>query len=744
MTKLLPQDRSENAVLFPAPEDGEVLEITPPPLYWLQVEGVAEYRVVIETESGTKIFDETVDRNYILLRDSLAVGSYRWNIYGGEAERGWQTFKIAPDALEHIVPTAAEVLSEVAKRHPRHMYYPEDIDSIRKSRPEEREVLRRNIKVAIEQGMPPRPRFHRTDAGYDAHSRYREAFGTYRDYVDRNLVACALGHLLFGEADASDYARSCFLEVIDWNPEGPCAVDGRWGDEIGLSNARCLFAVYDWTYDLYTDEQHAYIQGTLATYARQIKRLLVERNFFNNPGDNHSGRIPAYLGEAALVLHGHADPEEIQDWLQCALDVYGSFFPHFGGRDGGWAQGTFYGSSYTKWYLPFFFALERHTGFSFLDRPFYRKASQFFAHFSPPGWETHPFCDGYWCLPEDEEWPGFFAQDPYGVYAERFGPDVAREFKASVLKPELYKLHLMDVFRPPFRSRVPDSAGPIQQSRVFRDAGFVSMHSCIADPQRDTAVLVRASKFGTVSHMHGDQGGFAIISRCKGLVTPSGYFGRGGGTAHHSEWTRQTPAHNCVLVDDKGQRAGRFDTTARIISLDECGDFAFTRMDLSQAYPSLVSYERIVFLFRPGLVAVFDDLAAPGVVTASWLLHTLSPPEPDSECIRVSREPSSLEIRLLTEPNDLAFSFTDRHGVDPNDGVPEHLHRHQPTQYHLTWQAGDAQRRRFLAVIAVNGADATVTREGSCVAVGYGDQSLRIELDAGADGVGEVNGRSLH
>ena len=422
----LPQVRTEQAVLFPEPEDGDVLDMTPPPLYWLQVEGVSDYRVVIENEAGEVVVDQTVDRNFLILREVLPPGTYRWNLLAEKKERGWYQFEIASDALEHIVPTAEEVLEQVPDVHPRHVYYAEDITSVVSRYPDELEVLRRNIRVAIEQGMPPRPRFHRTDSDFESHPRYREAFGTYRDYVDRNLVACALGHLLLKDEQAADYARSAFLNIIDWNSEGPCAVDGIWGDEIGLSNCRCLFAVYDWTFDLFTDLQHAYIQATLAQYARQILRLLKRRNFFNNPGDNHSGRIPAYLGEAALVLHGLVDAEEVKTWLQYALDIYGSFFPHYGGRDGGWAQGTFYGSSYTKWYLPFFFAIERHTGFSLLERPFYRKLSHFFMHFSPPGWEIHPFCDGYWALPEDEEWPGFFAQDPYGVYAERFGPDVAR------------------------------------------------------------------------------------------------------------------------------------------------------------------------------------------------------------------------------------------------------------------------------------------------------------------------------
>ena len=77
----------------------------------------------------------------------------------------------------------------------------------------------------------------------------------------------------------------------------------------------------------------------------------------------------------------------------------------FGGPDGGWAEGMFYASSYTKWYLPFFSAVERFSGASYLKRPFYQRLIRYFQHFCPPNWEIHPFGDGYWCRSDDAEWP---------------------------------------------------------------------------------------------------------------------------------------------------------------------------------------------------------------------------------------------------------------------------------------------------------------------------------------------------
>ena len=169
---------------------------------------------------------------------------------------------------------------------------------------------------------------------------------------------------------------------------------------------------------------------TVAAYANQCERRLKKIDFCQNPGDSHCGRLPAYLGEAAMVLKGmDVVPQDVLvRWLTYAVDIYSGIFPYFGGPDGGWAEGMFYASSYTKWFLPFFCAVERFSGVSFLRRPFYQRLIRYFQHFCPPGWEIHPFADGYWCKPDDAEWPGFFAQNPYHIYAERFGSELTRKW----------------------------------------------------------------------------------------------------------------------------------------------------------------------------------------------------------------------------------------------------------------------------------------------------------------------------
>ncbi|MGR5542811.1 heparinase, partial [Vibrio campbellii] len=58
----------------------------------------------------------------------------------------------------------------------------------------------------------------------------------------------------------------------------------------------------------------------------------------------------------------------------------------------------------------------------------------------------HPFGDGFWCLREGKEWPGFFAQNPLRIYAERFGGQdsiaLSEQLESEI---QSYKLHLLDI-----------------------------------------------------------------------------------------------------------------------------------------------------------------------------------------------------------------------------------------------------------------------------------------------------------
>lgn len=677
--KQLLQLRTANGQIFPSPRDGEILYETPPAFCWLR-EGVENYRIVVQQE-GQLVWQGRTERNYIVPNRILPPGKYEWNLYAEDAERGWQSFSIAENAVEFLRPDADAILAAVPDVRPRHLFFEADIPGIIRTHEAALATLRRNIAAALEDGIPTPPLFHRDPEALP----YREYFGRHRDFCDRDLIACSLGHWLLKDRQAAEHAKELLLTFCDWNSEGPCSLEGIWGDEVGLSFARCLPAAFDLCYDLLDAKQRTFVARVVSLYAHQCERLLNRIDFCNNPGNSHAGRLPAYLGEAAMALKGTGvvPDETLSRWLTFAIDIYGGIFPYFGGPDGGWAEGMFYASSYTKWFLPFFSAVRRYSGVDFMKRPFYQRFARYLQHFCPPGWESHPFGDGYWCKPDDIEWPGFFAQNPYHIYAERFGGELLKKWSLNAQQQELFKLHLLDVFLPEGEPEPNSLAGEASRACAFPDAGFISLHTDPAHPEKELALLARASRYGSHSHSHADQGSFALMADGTALISPSGYFGREYGSKHHYEWTNQTVAHNTILVNGRGQKPFSFEATGKVLyAKDENGKLTGA-IDPSGAYDQIKAWTRSFELTENELIVTDHiELIEPAEIT--YMLHSLSRPEYAQDGITLQR--NGITLQILPETDELQNPIIeDRYSVDLNAGVPEKYRVTMPQQFHMKW-----------------------------------------------------------
>ncbi|MDD4817877.1 MAG: DUF4962 domain-containing protein [Victivallaceae bacterium] len=562
--------------------------------------------------------------------------------------------------------TAAELLKKLPNSHPRHIYFPEDLAGLKATHQLEFQKLAVNRAMALAS-----PVMRENDA-----PDYRRSFELARFRLDRDAVACALLYLFNRDREAGSRVHDQVMELCRWN----CSVAPPF-DEVALSVCRTLPALFDWTFDLYSPEEKAAVAAVLLRHGRDIARRIAIEDFANNPGNSHTSRLPGYLGEIAMALHGAGgDERETDGWLDYALNFYETNFPFYGDDDGGWAEGPFYASSYTKWFLPFFFAVKRICGHSFFNKPFYRNLSEFFIHFAPPEQESHPFGDGHW--PTAAEWPGFQAQDPFGVYADS---PLAKRFSSAARKnAEYFELHLLDLILPDAGISPRDSGSPFFLSRR---AGFASVRRCPDDPENDVALLARASAYGSGSHRHADQGDFAILARGKTMLGPSGYFGYQFGTEHHRKWTTQTIAANCALIDGAGQPTDSPEATAAFT--DFAGEH-FTA-DLSAAYGSAISYERRFRFDRKNLVIeVRDAIAARRPVIVSWLLHSYASPEILADGAFVIRRPGAV-LRGKVTP-ETALSVSDRFTV-PCPGLPD--------QYHMTWIFPAAERHEIIARFTV-------------------------------------------
>jgi hypothetical protein len=260
----------------------------------------------------------------------------------------------------------------------------------------------------------------------------------------------------------------------------------------------------------------------------------------------------------------------------------------------------------------------------------------------------------------------------------------------------------------------PRAPADLPPAAVFRGIGWAALHSHLHQPDRDTFFLFKSSPFGSVSHSHADQNGFAILKGGRALAIPSGYYGPAYGMPHHAEWTRQTKANNCVLVDSQGQVVRDPEAKGRITDFRHQKALTYVCGDAAAAYGKRLSRcLRHVLFLRPGVFLILDDLAAPQPAQFSWLLHALEKMQFDPDRGRVvsARGGATLEV-WLHSPAGLVLDQTDAFDTPYNEGNPPEYHEQVKNQWHFRARTERrAAEARIAALMVVRGPSEDFTTE---------------------------------
>jgi hypothetical protein len=436
---------------------------------------------------------------------------------------------------------------------------------------------------------------------------------------------------------------------------------------------------------LLTAEECDFVRPLLVRLAFQMEERLEQDQFKQFPGHSHTSRLPAYLGIAALALHKEFDATTCERWLNYALMIYRGVLPFYGGADGSWVEGPFYSSSYTKWHHPFFLAVERLSGFSFYNHPFYKNYVKFAVDFVATQERIHPFGDGFWCQREGKEWPGFFAQNPLRIYAQRFGDQTARHLD-RVLESDIesYKLHLLDVVPTIPQLKHREMTSCVIESSSDLNHIYYSYAGLGKLSKSKMALYYRASQFGNSSHRHADQGNFAFVDHGQNILTPSGSYGYRFGSQHHSLWTRTTQAHNLPLIAGGGQKLDCPSGVAHLIKQKNGPGFSYVVLDLTEAYTGCKHYWRTLVQCADKGIVVFDDIELTEAKEIQWRLHTPSQVEFGTDSIHLFQENIEYKLKLtgeaLSSPQ-LVPEINDADGFygDVESDAQKQIH-------HLEWQ----------------------------------------------------------
>ncbi len=715
-----PTERQDNADLFATPPPGHVAEINPPGFAWLPVEAAAGYRLsIFPRGSTTPVLAETLTDNLFVPSDVLEPGDYEWTVAAlddnGEvlATRERYALTVPVGLYEQPYPDISGILDEVPAEHPRIIFTKAQLPEIRagleNGRREAFGHLLAQAEQALDLGLPVAPDYDKYDEHILRRREYSRYYGYLRPYIDEGALPLALAYLMTEEERFAQAALRIFFTVGQWAGEGLYSVNSQYGDEPGLSVCRCMHRIYDWLYSAMDDEQRRQASAICQKIARDNwQRIFVRRPFHQTPGRSHDGRLIAYIGEQALCLVSEAPRPEVAQWLDYSLKAFMTIYPHWGGTDGGWAEGIGYGLAYNSIYLPWIEALRAVSDVDLWQRPFFGRVRNFFMYCTTPNSEACPFGDGA----------------ERGMINSGRGPMMAgllqhhgARFQDGGATWWTDQIEIGDEasFAPviPMIASIQTPSDAPKEGRVarlFRGIGWCAMHSNFADFDEDVFVLFKSSPYGSVSHQHADQNAFHIAVGGTTLAIPSGYYGPQYGQPHHAEWTRATRAQNAILVNGEGQVIRDFHANGSIVGFEHNEQLTYVCGDATPAYMGkLDKWLRSIFFVRPGLIVIIDDIAAPEPSSFRWLLHALDEMVVDeaTQSLSVTRRDARLDVSLWSSlGHPLSFSQTDQFETPFNEGQPEGYRREVEPQWHFTAETPEpVATMRFVAVIAVGKLD---------------------------------------
>ena len=352
--------------------------------------------------------------------------------------------------------------------------------------------------------------------------------------------------MLTGDEKFAQEAQRRTLAAASLDPE--TVFSARASDFGNGAIAESAAIAYDMLYDRFSPEERSAIRKMLVARLQPMMSVLQnspQRLFGAHPWQH----IFTQAMVGALALYGE-EPAAGQ-WLKDGVEIFVALYPWYGGLAGGSAEGVNY---YTC--CEMLTSMEARDifdaafGIDFAkDNPWFRANPFYLIYAIPPGGIRSLFGD----VNPDRTRETPIPQHHLAAirYAALYGNGYVADYARRV--PDNEKEDRLQRFRwSPFQGVAPLSIETLPPARAFEDIGMVFMHSAIGQPEKDVRLEFRSSPYGAVGHSHSDQNTFNIIAFNEPLIIDSGYY-TSAGDRHHAGWTRQTKAHNTVLVDGLGQ-----------------------------------------------------------------------------------------------------------------------------------------------------------------------------------------------
>jgi len=523
-------------------------------------------------------------------------------------------------------------------------------------------------------------------AGYPDHKRVASVWR--QTYIDCQELIYAIRHLAVGgtitdDSEMLSRAKQWLLEAASWNPVG--TTSRSYTDEWAFRVNSALAWGYDWLYDELTADEREKVRTALLLRTRETADHIIKNaNIQLFPFDSHAVRaVSAVLIPAAIALLD--DEPEAEDWLHYAIEFLATVYSPWGDAEGGWAEGPHYWMTGMAYLIDALNLLKGYTGIDLYQRPFFQNTGDFPLFTKAPDTRRATFGDDSTMgdLPSLKigynlrQFAGVTGNGAYQWYYD----EIKRNDPGTEMAFYNYGWWDLNFDELAYRTDFPivEAKAPAADDtlRWFKGVGWAAIQTQMTEPENHIQFVMKASRFGSISHSHGDQNAFCMAGFGEDLAIQSGHYVAFNSTMHQN-WRRQTRSKNAILIDGKGQYAGKdkalaMRSSGEITVAEQREDHIFMQGDATAAYQSLTpevsKVLRDVYFVNNSYFVIVDAVDADTPVSIDWLLHANAPMSLSDTTFRYTGEKAGFYGQILWSEAGAAelTQFTDFPDVDPVD-----------------------------------------------------------------------------
>ncbi|WP_305971760.1 MULTISPECIES: DUF4962 domain-containing protein [unclassified Mameliella] len=697
-----------------APDAETVVTENPPRFTWLPViEDEAQYVLRISTDpdyaTGATHYYSRLPLNFFTPDVALAPGDYVWSYAVCDPETGkpvtsWSSsrrFTITGDLPQSPLPSRKVRFRASPVGHPRLWLSQDRLEEFRdavKADPNHctwSTFYEKSVLPWLGREVMKEP------AGYPNHQRTAPVWR--QTYIDLQEHMYAVRHLAIGgqvtqDQAMLDRAKEWLLEAASWDPMG--VTSRAYTDEWAYRVTNALAWGYDWLHDQLDEDERARVRVALLARTRDIaEHAIINAKIHLFPYDSHAVRsVSLTLIPACIALLGDDEDDEARDWLNYCIEFLATVYSPWGDSDGGWAEGTNYWMMGMAYLIEAANRLKSFAGIDLYQRPFFRNTGDFPLFCKAPNTRRATFGDDSTqgdlpCIKTGinlRQYAGVTGNGAYQWYHEelaRLNPGTEGAFyNWGWWDTNFDELTYLTDFP------LVEASDPPSGMRHFKGIGWVGIQHEMANPEKHIQFVFKSSRFGSISHSHGDQNAFCMAAYGEDLAIQSGYYVAFNSTMHRL-WRRQTRSKNAILINGKGQyaekdKAKAMAATGKILAAEEHEDHIYIKGDATAAYqslsPEVTLAEREVYFVRGSYFVIVDKVDASEPVTIDWLLHANQPYELGKSSFRNTGEKAGFYGQVVWSEagKPTLTQETGFPGVDPADyeGLPEStcLHAQYP------------------------------------------------------------------